>query len=183
VYLYCVQWENGHGMQAGEHTGARRWTVNLYCVQRENGYGMQAGEHAGARSWTMKLPNSGAVLNGAPQFVGRPEGELQWQADVGRVRPNRSSIFSACQVCGRSRADLLLERQSAALFPSCGRDPSLSLAKTLATMQRWCRAPPIGIWFWTGIWTTSTANSPLGVEEERFHNCFFDAGTRKLESC
>jgi hypothetical protein len=26
--------------------------------------------------------NSGRVLNGAPQFVGRREGELQWQADV-----------------------------------------------------------------------------------------------------
>jgi hypothetical protein len=50
-----VQWENGYGMQAGEHVGARSWTVNLYCVQWENGYGMQAGEHAGARRWTAKL--------------------------------------------------------------------------------------------------------------------------------
>ena len=46
----------------------------------------------------MKLVDSGTVLNGAPQFVGRPEGELQWQADVGRVRPSRTSGFSACQV-------------------------------------------------------------------------------------
>ncbi|CAK9229004.1 unnamed protein product [Sphagnum troendelagicum] len=28
--------------------------------------------------------------NGAPQFVGRPEGELQWQADVCGVRPSRT---------------------------------------------------------------------------------------------
>jgi hypothetical protein len=73
-------------------------TQCLYCVQWENGYGTQAGEHAGARRWTMKLVDSGRVLNEAPQFVGRPEGELQWQADVGRVRPRRSSRFSACQV-------------------------------------------------------------------------------------
>jgi hypothetical protein len=26
--------------------------------------------------------DTGRVLNGAPQFVGRPEGELQCQADV-----------------------------------------------------------------------------------------------------
>jgi hypothetical protein len=36
----------------------------------------------------MKLVDSGTVLNGAPQFVGRPEREIQWQADVGRVRPS-----------------------------------------------------------------------------------------------
>jgi hypothetical protein len=92
-----------------------RWSTKvngetMYCVQWENGYGMQAGEHAGARSWTMKLVDSGRVLNGAPQIVGRPELEIQWQADVGRVRPSRSSGCSACQVLCRSRADLLLER-------------------------------------------------------------------------
>jgi hypothetical protein len=59
--------------------------------------------------------DSGRVLNGAPQFVGRPEGELQLQAVVGRVWPSRTSGFSACQVFV---ADLILERQSAALLPS-----------------------------------------------------------------
>jgi hypothetical protein len=42
--------------------------------------------------------DSGRVLNGAPQFVGRPEGELHWQADVCGVRPSRTPGFSACQV-------------------------------------------------------------------------------------
>jgi len=42
--------------------------------------------------------DSGGVLNEAPQFVGRPEGELQWQADVCRVRQSRKSGFSAYQV-------------------------------------------------------------------------------------
>ncbi len=42
----------------------------------------------------MKLVrDTGRVLNGAPQFVGRPEGELQCQ-----VRPSRTSGFSACQI-------------------------------------------------------------------------------------
>ncbi len=97
----------------------------------------------------MKLErDSGRVLNGEPQLLGRPEGELQWQADVCRVRPSRKSGFSACQVlwlivgrsasraavrrtssfmckthlraraCGRSRADPLLAQQTAALLPS-----------------------------------------------------------------
>ncbi len=66
-------------------------------------------EHEGE---LMKLVrDSGRVLNGAPQFVGRPEGERQWQADVG--------IFCPARFCGGSRADLLLERQSTALLPSC----------------------------------------------------------------
>jgi hypothetical protein len=105
--LYCVQWERQKKMWFKE----KIWeTQCLYCVQWENGYGMQAGEQAGARSWTMKLVDSGRVLNGAPQFVGRQELEIQWQADVGRVRPSRSSGCSACQVLCRSRADLLLER-------------------------------------------------------------------------
>jgi hypothetical protein len=40
--------------------------------------------------------DSGSVLDGAPQSVGRPERELQWQADVCRVRQSRNSGFSAC---------------------------------------------------------------------------------------
>jgi len=75
------------------------------------------------------MRDSGRVLNRAPQFVGRSEPRVrpsrtgcgrsaQWQADVGRVRPSRTSGFSACQVL---RADLLLERQSTALLPSCAR--------------------------------------------------------------
>jgi hypothetical protein len=119
----------------------------------ENGYGMQAGEHGWARRWTVKLVrDSDRLLTGAPQFVGRPEGEIQWQADVCRVRPSRTSGFSDCQdlwliagrsasraavcallpVCARpiclpgfvqiSRADLLLARRTAALLPSCASD-------------------------------------------------------------
>jgi hypothetical protein len=42
--------------------------------------------------------DSGRVLNGTPQFVGRPEGELQWQADVFRVLQSRKAGFSVCQV-------------------------------------------------------------------------------------
>jgi hypothetical protein len=61
----------------------------------------------------------GRVLNGAPQFMGRPEGELQWQADVRRVWQSRKSGFSACQVlwkiAGRSTSC------AAALLPSCAR--------------------------------------------------------------
>jgi hypothetical protein len=42
------------------------------------------------------------VLIGSSQFVGRPEGELQWQANVCQVRPNRMnrrmSGFFAYQV-------------------------------------------------------------------------------------
>ncbi len=49
-----------------------------------------------ALRWTVR--DSGRVLNGAPQFVGRPEGEPQWQADVCRMRQSRKSRFSACQV-------------------------------------------------------------------------------------
>jgi hypothetical protein len=68
------------------------------------------------------------VLNGAPQFVGRPEGELQWQADVGRERRAERRDFQPARFCGPSRADLLLERQSAALLPSCATPLSLSLS-------------------------------------------------------
>ncbi len=95
-----------------------RWSTKVkgetvYCVQWENGYGMQAGEHSGARSWTMKLVDSGRVLNGAPQFVGRP-------TSAGCGRADRRDFLPA-RFCRRSPADLLLERQSAALLPSCAR--------------------------------------------------------------
>jgi len=73
-----------------------------------------------ARRGTVRLVrDSGRVLNEASQFVGRPEGELQWQADVCRVRQSRNSGISACQVLWR--ADLLLAWQSAALLPECAR--------------------------------------------------------------
>ncbi len=52
---------------------------------------VSTGEH---EDETVRLVrDSGRVLNGAPQFVGRPEGELQWQADVCRVRQMRKSGF------------------------------------------------------------------------------------------
>jgi hypothetical protein len=79
----------------------------------------------------MKLVrDSGTVPNGTPQFVGRPEGELQWQADVGRVRPRRTSGFSACEVlwpiAGRSGS-----RAAALLIPSCARPKIVSLSHLL----------------------------------------------------
>jgi hypothetical protein len=44
-----------------------------------------------ARRWTVKLVrDSGRVLNGAPQFVGRPERELQWKAGCD---PGERQIF------------------------------------------------------------------------------------------
>ncbi len=42
--------------------------------------------------------DSGRVLNGAPQFVGRPKGELQWrQMSAGGVAEEQVGI-SVCQV-------------------------------------------------------------------------------------
>jgi hypothetical protein len=99
---------------------------------------MQAGEHGWARRWTMKLVrDSGRVLNGAPQFVGRPEGELQWQADVYRVRPSRTSGFSACQVlwlmAGRSASRAAV---CSASFFMCATHLSLSLSLSLSGDSR-----------------------------------------------
>ncbi len=52
----------------------------------------------------------------------RSEGELQWQADVCRVCDRaEAKIFLPARFWGRSRADLLLEQQCAALLPSCAR--------------------------------------------------------------
>jgi hypothetical protein len=132
-------------------------------VQWENGYGMQAGEHAGgARSWTMKLVDSGRVPNGAPQFVGRPEGELQWQADVGRGgRVDRRDVLPA-RFCGRSRADLLLERQSATLLPSCPRPNYQSNKHPNVKSHLWtslCRHGPL-IEFTTIVWLASLIHHP-----------------------
>ncbi len=82
----------------------------------------------------MKLVrDSGRVLNGAPQFVGRPEGELQWQADVGRGRPSKTSGFSASQVswpiAGRSASRAALCRASSLM---CATHLSLSLSLPLS---------------------------------------------------
>jgi hypothetical protein len=70
-----------------------------------------------ARRWTVKLVrDSGRVPNGATKSVDRPEGELQWQANVGRVRPSRTSGFCACQVlwpiAGRSASRAAVCRAS-----------------------------------------------------------------------
>jgi len=76
-----------------------------------------------AGRWSVRLlRDSGRVLNKAPQFVGRPEGELQWQADICR-RCSRvaSQDFLPARFCGRSWADLLLMRLSAVLLPSCAQ--------------------------------------------------------------
>jgi hypothetical protein len=146
--LYCVQWENGYGMQAGEHVGAQRLTVNLYCVQWENVYGMQAGEHAEARRWTVKLcivcsekmamecrQVSTLEHEGERLKLVRDSGQsakrsaaVRGQAGRGATvaggrRPDAAEqdvgIFWPARFCGGSRADLLLERQSTALLPSC----------------------------------------------------------------
>jgi len=53
------------------------------------------------------------VLNGAPQFVGRPEGEPQWQADVCQVWQSRNSgifclpgfVEDRGQICFSRHAD------------------------------------------------------------------------------
>jgi hypothetical protein len=42
--------------------------------------------------------DSGRVVKGAPQFLGRPEGKLQWQADVCLVPQSRKWGFCACRV-------------------------------------------------------------------------------------
>jgi hypothetical protein len=93
---------------------------------------VSTGENEGERT-VILVRDSGRVLNRAPQFVGRPEPSrvrpsrtgcgrfAHWQADVSRVRPSRTSGFLPARFCGRSRADLLLERQSAALLSSCAR--------------------------------------------------------------
>ncbi len=113
---------------------------------------MQVREHGWARRWTVKLVrDSGRVLNGAPQFVGRPEGELQLQAVVGRVWPSRTSGFSACQVFV---ADLILERQSAALLPSCARPISLSLFSFCVFA---CSISGICVWWFAALAAASYA--------------------------
>jgi hypothetical protein len=95
-----------------------RNTVPILCAVKK--WLWNAGRWA--RRWTVKLVrDSGGVLNGAPQFAGRPEGEVQWHADVYRVRQSRTSDFQPARCCGWSRGDLLLARQSAALLPSCAR--------------------------------------------------------------
>jgi len=156
--LYCVQCENGYAMQAGEHTGARRWTVNLYCVQWENSYGMQQAcehpEHEVER-WTCIVCSEKMAMECRQVSKLEHEGERwncvlcavrKWLWNAGRWalwstklndetrRLGQSSKRSAAvrgqadrrdflpaRFCGRSRADLLLERQSAALLPSCAR--------------------------------------------------------------
>jgi hypothetical protein len=61
------------------------------------------------------------VPNGAPKSVHRPEESYSGrQTSAGCGRAERRDFLPAT-FCGRSRADLLLERQSAALLPSCVR--------------------------------------------------------------
>ncbi len=76
-----------------------------------------------ARRFSVRLlRDSGRVLNRAPQFVGRPEGKLQWQADICRWCSRvGSQDFLPARFCGRSWADLLLMPQSAVLLPSCAQ--------------------------------------------------------------
>jgi len=67
--------------------------------------------------------DSSRLLNGAPQFVDRPEGELQWQADACRVRPGRTSGFSDCQVLWLIAGRSVSRAAVCALLPYV-RDPS-----------------------------------------------------------
>jgi hypothetical protein len=71
---------------------------------------------------TVKLVrNSGRVLNGAPQsWAGGKGSSSGRQTSAGCGRAERRD-FPPSRFCGRSRADLLLERKSAALLPSCAR--------------------------------------------------------------
>ncbi len=49
--------------------------------------------------WTVRLmKDSSWVLNGTPQFMGRPKGEPQWKIDICRVWQSKKSGFSAYQV-------------------------------------------------------------------------------------
>ncbi len=83
-----------------------------FCSQAMGYRQVSTGERA--LRWTVR--DLGRVLNGAPQFVGRPEGEPQWQADVCRMRQSGKSGFSACQVlwriAGRSASPKALCRTS-----------------------------------------------------------------------
>ncbi len=170
--LYCVQWENGYGMQAGEHAGARRLTVNLYCVQWENGYGMQAGEHAVARRWTMKLVRDSGQSAKRSAAV---RGQAGRGATVaGGRRPDAAEhdvgIFWPARFCGRSRADLLLERQSTALLPSCDthllpflllKMPALDRVKIMS-----CSLPTILRKGWSQLPDDSTSSSCVAAWRE-----------------
>jgi hypothetical protein len=67
---------------------------------------------------------SGRVLNGAPQFEGRPEPSRTRcgrSAGCGRRRPGAAEPNVGIFCLPGFVADLLLERQSAALLPSCAR--------------------------------------------------------------
>jgi hypothetical protein len=65
------------------------------------------GEHRWARRWKVRIVrDSGRVLNGAPQFVGRHSvGQKS-----GRCGRAESPDFRPARFCGRSQADLLLAR-------------------------------------------------------------------------
>ncbi len=58
----------------------------------------------------------GRVLNGAPQFLGRPEEELRWQADVCRVQQSRKSRFSALPGFVQNRGQICFLRGSRPRF-------------------------------------------------------------------
>ncbi len=76
----------------------------------------------------MKLVrDSGRVLNGAPQFVGRPEGELEWQqTSAGCGRAGRRD-FLPCQVLWRI-AGRFASRATVDSTSSLVRDPSITFS-------------------------------------------------------
>ncbi len=77
---------------------------------------VSTGEHRWARRWTVRLVrDSGRVLNGVPQFVGRHGGRPTSAACGSAESPD----FRPARFCGGSRADLLFARQFCA-FPLAG---------------------------------------------------------------
>jgi hypothetical protein len=102
-----------------------------------HGDGGQAGEHRWARRWMVRLVrDSGRVVNGAPQFVGRKGSHSgrQTSAACGRAE---SRDFPPARFCGRSRTHLLLARQSATLLPSCVRPKRSWLLEQLLQIWIW----------------------------------------------
>jgi hypothetical protein len=71
-------------------------TQCLYCVQWENGYRMGAGEHGWVRRWEVKLGRDlGRVLNRTQERLMQ---SAKWSTAVCGQARRGASEFSACQV-------------------------------------------------------------------------------------
>ncbi len=90
--------------------------------------------------------DSGRVLNGAPQFVGRPEGELQWQGKrLPGVAERTVGIFCLSGFVA-DRGQICFSPQSAALLPSCVRPICAPKAIPLFTKSLYSRCTPAPHW-------------------------------------